>query len=402
MDTLKPQRLQFFLPLDNGRKHVDVIDHTIEKMRRDGIVEEAVSDWSANLVVVTRTDDLGKPTTPRVTIDFRGLNAITYRDKYPIPNLQDCLRSLNQAAYISLIDMSNSFFQLPIRKCDRDKTAFVTRRGQFRLTRLGQGCTNSPAIFCRLMSLVLKGLTCCLAYIDDTVCFSSSFDDHLRDLDLVLDRFRQANLKLKASKCKLFQTQCKFVGHIVSIDGIKVDPSKVACVVNWPFPRTISELRGFLGLTSYYRYFCPGYARVADPLTECLRRDVTLSRTPERQAAFDKLKQMLTNAPTLAMPRDDPECTYVMDSDASGVAAAAVLQQWQDGKLKVIEYASRTFTKAERSYGSTRREMTALIFGLKHFRPYLLGQHFQIRVDNQALTPLPFRTSILVLRQCTA
>ena len=122
-----------------------------------------------------------------------------------------------------------------------------------------------PAIFCRLMSLVLKGLTCCLAYIDDTVCFSSSFDDHLRDLDLVLDRFRQANLKLKASKCKLFQTQCKFVGHIVSIDGIKVDPSKVACVVNWPFPRTISELRGFLGLPSYYRYFCPGYARVADP-----------------------------------------------------------------------------------------------------------------------------------------
>jgi len=151
----------------------------------------------------------------------------------------------------------------------------VTRRGQFRLTRLGQGCTNSPAVFCRLMALVLKGLSCCLAYIDDTICFSSSFDGHLADLESVFDRFRQANLKLKATKCKLFQEKCKFVGHIVSPKGVEVDPAKIACIVNWPFPRTISELRGFLGLCSYYRSFCKGFASIADPLTECLRKGVT-------------------------------------------------------------------------------------------------------------------------------
>jgi len=287
---------------------------------------------------------------------------------------------------MSTVDLSNSYYQVPIAEEDRDKTAFITRQGQFRLTRLGQGCTNSPAVFCRLMAMVLRGLRCCLAYIDDTICFSPSFSAHLDDLETVFDRFRRANLKLKASKCKLFQSRCKFVGHIVSAEGIEVDPTKVACVVNWPFPRTITELRGFLGLCSYYRSFCPGFARIADPLTECLRKGVPLRHTPERQVAFDKLKGMLTTAPVLAMPRDDLECGYVLDCDASGTAAAAVLQQWQDGKLRVIEYASRTFNSAERAYCATRREMTALIFGLRQYRPYLLGRHFEIRVDNAALT----------------
>ena len=370
----------------HARVHLDVIDEAIQRMQDAGIVEEACSPWSANLVVVARTDESGKATTPRVTIDFRGLNSVTHRDKYPLPKIKDCLQALDGAAYLSVFDISNSFYQVPILEEDRDKTAFVTRRGQFRLTRLGQGCTNSPAVFCRLMALVLRGLTCCLAYIDDTLCFSRTFSDHLADLDVVLDRFRQAKLKLKPTKCKLFQESVKFLGHIVSARGIEVDPAKVACIVNWPFPKTISELRGYLGLASYYRSFCPGFARVADPLTECLRRGVALRHTPECQAAFDELKRMLTSAPVLAMPRDDPECIYRVDSDANATAASAILEQWQDGRWRVIEYASRTFNSSERVYCPTRREMAALIFGLKQFKPYLLGRHFQIRVDNMALT----------------
>ena len=213
----------------HARVHLDVIDETIEKMKEAKIVEDACSPWSANLVVVGRKDDQGRPTTPRVTIDFRGLNSITYRDRYPIPHLGDCLRSLDKASYMSTIDLSNSFYQLPIHPDDRDKTAFLTRKGQFRLTRLGQGCTNSPAVFCRLMAMVLRGLTCCLAYVDDTICFSPSFESHLVDLESVFDRFRRANLKLKATKCRLFQTRCKFVGHFVSENGIEVDSAKVVC-----------------------------------------------------------------------------------------------------------------------------------------------------------------------------
>ena len=169
--------------------HLDVIDVTIEGMRQAGIVEEASSPWSSNIVVVNRTDDQGKPTTPRVTIDFRGLNSVAYKDKFPLPHVKDCLRALGGLEFVSLIDLSNSFYQVGLAQEDRDKTAFVTRRGQWRLTRLGQGCTNSPAIFCRLMAMVLRGLTCCLAYIDDTICFRGSFEDHLVDLEAVFDRF---------------------------------------------------------------------------------------------------------------------------------------------------------------------------------------------------------------------
>ena len=251
-------------------------------MKATGIVEDCASEWSANLVVVGRKDEQGNPVTPRITMDFRGLNSITTRDKFPLPRIQDCLHALDRAVFLSVVDISNSFYQVNIDPQDRDETAFRTRRGQFRLTRLGQGCTNSPAVFCRLMSLVLRGLTCTLAYIDDTLCFSSSFEQHLIDLETVLDRFRKANLKLKPTKCKFFQERVRFVEHFVSAQGIEVDDTKTVCIANWPFPRSISELRGFLGLCSYYRSFCPNFATVADPLTECLRKGVALSCTPER------------------------------------------------------------------------------------------------------------------------
>jgi len=126
-------------------------------------------------------------------------------------------------------------------------------------------------------------------------------------------------------------------------------------------------------LASYYRSFCQGFASIASPLTECLRKGVILEWTEKRQEALDRLKTMLTSASLLAFPRDDPECTYVVDTDASGTGAGGICQQWQDGKLRVIEYARRTFNKAKRAYCATRREMAALIFALKQFRPYLLG-----------------------------
>ena len=370
----------------HARVHLDVIDETIDKMVDAGIVESCCSEWAANLVVVPKRDEQGKPTTPRITIDFRKLNAITYKDKYPIPNTKDCLQSLTNVQWLSSIDLSNSFFQVGIRPQDRDKTAFITRKGQFRLTRLAMGCCNSPSVFSRLMAMVVGGLKCCLAFIDDTIVFSSSFEQHLKDLQTLFDRFRWANLKLRPSKCRLFQNECEFLGHKVSSAGLSPQEKKVACVQAWKFPETITELRAFLGICSYYRSYVKGFASIAEPLTQCLRRDIPLERTPEREEAFRRLKKALTEAPILAVPRSDPECTWVVDSDASSYAAGAVLQQYQDGKLRVVEYASRVFNKAERNYCATRRELTAVVFALKVFRPYLLGTKFTLRVDNQAVS----------------
>ena len=366
------------------RVHLDLIDDTIDKLLDAGIIEEASSPWSANIVVVAKPDN----PVPRITLDYRKLNAITYKDKFPLPKTSDCVRAMEGSMYFSIVDLSSSFFQVPLDPKDRDKTAFVTRKSQYRFTVMPQGAVNSPSVFCRLMSMVLKGLnwvTCC-AYIDDTVVMGRTFSEAAKNLEEVLQRFRQAKLKLKPKKCKFFQLKIKFCGFLVSSQAIEVNPERVNCVVAWKFPRTLTELRGFLGLCSYYRSFCPGFANVAEPLTECLRKGVPLCWTERRQLAFDQLKNFLVTAPVLGMPSDDVNCTYVLDCDASQIGAGAVLQQWQDGKLKVIEYASRVFSAPERSYCVTRREMAALIFGLKHFRQYLLGRHFVIRVDHMALT----------------
>jgi len=333
--------------------YLDVIDDSINRLVDAGICEPCNLPWAANIVLVKKKDSA----VPRVTVDFRKLNEITLKDKFPLPRISDCLDALSGAVYFSSIDQSHSFFQLPLAtEEDRNKTAFITRRGQFRFTRLPMGASNSPSVFARLMTLVLYGLTylCCLVFNDDCIVMSRSFDDHLHHVGLVLQRFRQARLKLKPSKCHLFQRRLKFLGHIVSGQGVEVNPDKVATILAWPFPQNITELRGFLELCNYYRSFCPNFSAVVEPLSEMLHKGVRIEPTERRMAAFNALKAMLTTPPTLAMPNDEGE--WVVDVDCSAFAMGAVAQQWQNGELKVIEYASRTLNRAERSYCATRRD----------------------------------------------
>jgi hypothetical protein len=268
----------------HARVHLDVIDETVDKMLAAGIVEESSGPWSFNCVVVARPGN----NTPRITIDYRRLNEITLRDQFPIARVADCLDALSGSVYFSVIDMSSSFYQIEIDECDRDKTSFRTRKGQFRFKRMPLGGVNSSSVFSRLMSLVLKGLSplICVCFIDDCAVVAPSFDEAVHNIEVVLERFRAANLKLKPSKCKLFQLSIKFLGHRVSRDGIQVDNDKVACIQAWKFPKSISELRGFISLCSYYRSFCPGFSTVAEPLTEMLRKGVPLQWSERRQNAF--------------------------------------------------------------------------------------------------------------------
>jgi len=220
-----------------------------------------------------------------------------------------------------------------------------------------------------------------------------TFDEAFNNVQEVLNRFRQAKLLLKPNKTKLFQFRVKFLGHIISKNGIEPSEDKTACIRAQLFPRTISELRGFVSLCSYYRAFCPNFAAVAEPLNECLRKGVVLECTERRLQAFNDLKQFITTAPVLSLPRDQCEdcvgegfCCFVVDCDSSLYSAAAVIQQWQDSVLRVIEYGSRTFSHAERQYCVTRREMASVIFALRLFKCYLLGpRRFTIRVDHMAL-----------------
>ena len=247
------------------------------------------------------------------------------------------------------------------------------------------GLCNAPATFERLMERVLGGLTwqICLVYLDDIIVFSKSFDKHLKSLEQVFCRIKEANLKLSPDKCFLFQKRVTFLGHIISGNGVETDPKKIEAVKNWPVPRNIKEVRSFLGLCSYYRKFVYQFATIAKPLHKLTETSKEFSWTEQCNKAFNQLKQSLMQAPILTFPTTVGQ--FILDTDASKYGIGAVLSQMQDGKEKVISYYSKCMSKAETNYCVTRKELLAVIKAVQQFHHYLYGSHFLIRSDHGAL-----------------
>ena len=226
--------------------------------------------------------------------------------------------------FFSTMDMRSGFWQVGIDPRDADKTAFVTRKGQYRFRVLSFGLANSPSVFQRLMSMVLSGLTweICLVYIDDIIVVGKSFKEHLENLTRVFQRLRDANLKLKPSKTKLFQERVVFLGHVISRSGVGPDPAKISAVLEWPTPRNLTEVRSFVGLASYYKNFVENFGEVARPLYELTRKGEQFVWDDRRQQAFLSLKNKLCSAPVLAAPM--PVGEFVLDVDASMHGAGAI------------------------------------------------------------------------------
>jgi len=363
--------------------HLPIIDQHVEDMLKNDVVEPAASPWSSNVVLVRKQDG-----GLRFCIDYRRLNEVTYKDSYPLPRTDSCLQSLGGSHYFSTLDLRSGYWQTALDPRDRDKTAFVTRKGTFRFKVLSFGLANAPGLFQRLMDLVLTGLTweTCLVYLDDVIVFGRTFEEHARRLSEVFARLRDANLKLKPSKCKLFQKKVSFLGHVITEEGISPDPEKIKAVVDWPRPKSLRETRAFIGLASYYRRHIFGFAAIARPLHELTKKGERFHWDTPQEEAFKKLKECLTTAPVLAAPLQ--EGRYVLDTDSSDFALGAVLQQEQGGILRVIAYVSRALDTAEKNYCTTRKELLAVIYGLKQFRHFLLAQEFTIRTDHAALTYL--------------
>jgi len=231
------------------------------------------------------------------------------------------------------------YWQTEIDERDRDKTAFVTRKGEWCFKVLSFGLCNTPSQFARIMELVMSGLTYeeCLVYLDDILLFSRTFEEHCDRLATIFDGLERHSLKLKPTKCHLFQRRVTFLGHVVSASGIECGPGKVAAIAEWPRPTNVTEVRSFCGLASYYT-FLPNFATIAKPLHELTRKGIAFEWGASQEAAFQELKQCLTSAPILVAPCD--EGRYTLDTDVSEAALGTVLQQEQDGQLKVIAYAS--------------------------------------------------------------
>ena len=361
--------------------HLTAIDDHLKEMLQQGVIEPAISPWASNVVLAKKKDGTYRP-----CIDFRQLNTITKKDAYPLPRTDECLEALAGSTLFSTFDLRSGFHQVAMNEADSDKTAFITSRGMFKFKTMPFGLTNAVATFQRLMDLILTGLnlSICLAYLDDIVVFSKTPQEHLHRLECLLQRLQEANLKLKPPKCKLMQTSVVFLGHIVSEEGVQTDQEKTRLVNDWPAPRNIKELRGFLGLTGYYRRFVKDYAKIAEPLNKLLKKTQAFHWTPECQAAFDQLKQKLQEPPILTLPNETDR--FILDTDASGESIGAVLSQVQGGHEKVIAYAGRTLTVNERNYCITRKELLAVVHYTKYFKQYLLGRTFTLRTDHAALS----------------
>ena len=360
--------------------HLDAIRQHVSDMLDQGVIERARSPWASNVVLVKKKDG-----SLRCCIDYRQLNNQTRKDAYPLPRTDMCLDAMHGASWFSTFDLRSSYHQVGVDEADRDKTSFICREGQFRFCTMPFGLCNAGATFQRLMDVVMSGLTfeVCLIYLDDVIVFSSTIGEHFVRLKLVLHRLQQAGLKLKPSKCHLLQKSVEFLGHVVSEGQIGVNPEKVQAVVDWPIPVSVKEVRGFVGLCSYYRRFVRNFGSIAAPLTALTEKNRIFRWTEECQTAFEVLKRLLTSAPLLAMPNDVD--TFTLDTDASQCAIGGVLSQLQDDVERPIAYASRKLSKAEINYCVTRKELLAVVYFLKYFRHYLLGRRFKIRTDHAAL-----------------
>jgi predicted aspartyl protease len=360
--------------------HLDIIDQQVGEMLEHGIIEPAASPWASNVVLARKKDG-----SLRLCVDYRNLNQITYQDTYPLPHMDTCLNTLQGASWFSTLDLRSGYYNIPIREVDKDKTAFITRRGCWRYNVMPFGLTCAPSVFQRLMDLVLCGLTyeACMVYLDDIVIFSSDFDTHISRLQQVFERLRQAGLKLKASKCHLLHEKVEFLGHVISAQGLEVQEGKIESVKTWPVPTNLHDVRSFVSFCSYYRRFILGFADIASPLYHLTKKGVRFSWGPEQQQAFDTLKSCLISAPVLAMPMDN--ATFILDTDASDIGLGAVLSQVQDGVERPLAYSSRSLNRAEQNYCTTRKELLAVIYGLKQYRQFLLGRPIIIRTDHSSL-----------------
>ena len=291
----------------------------------------------------------------------------------------------------SVLDMAQGFFKIPLDRKTKHKTGFVTHQGVWELNQLPFGLMNSPCAFSMVMTKVLRGFSYkfALTYIDDCLIFSQSFDDHLVHLSQVFDSFRKANLKLKMSKCHFAAKEVKYLGHRFTQEGIGVDCEKIKAVVDFPTPKKLTNVRAFLGHSGYYRRFVEGYAAIARPLNQLLRKDSKFQWTEQCDVAFKKLKEKLTTPPILAFPDFSDESSFLLYTDASHLSIGYVLgQRVLKGHEVVIGYAGRLLRPAERNWGISDLEGLALVEGIRYFHTYLAKRLFTVYTDHIALRTL--------------
>lgn len=391
----KPRRLPF-----SERK---IVETQVERWIEEGIAEPCSSEYASPVVVVKKKDG-----TPRVCVDYRAINKIISKDRYPLPLMEDVLDQLQDARVFSTLDMKNGFFHVDVEEASRKYTAFVTSNGHYRFRKVPFGLCNSPAVFQRFVNEIFKDLTVkgiALPYVDDLIIPAMNEDEAVDRLKIVLERAGEYGLEINKKKCQLLMRRVEFLGHVIENGKIYPSLDKTKAVMKFPEPRTIKQVQSYLGLTGYFRKFIPGYAKIAKPLSDLLKKKTSFQFGTEQRNAFNQLKKCLSQEPVLGIFNQNHETEVHTDASQEGYGAVLLQRSPVDGQLHPVYFMSKKTTEAEKKYSSYELEVLAVVSALKKFRVYLLGKTIKIVTDCSAfrqtmskkdLTPRVARWALLL------
>lgn len=370
----RPRRLP---PSEN-----EIVERQVEEWIRHGIIETCSSEYASPVIVVRKKDG-----SPRVCIDYRKVNEIIVKDRHPLPLIEDQLDRLKDAKVFTTLDLRNGFFHVAVNKESRKYTAFVTHSGQYCFLKVPFGLCNSPAVFQRFINHVFRPLInagIVLIYLDDLIIPGNDEGHELERLRAVLQVASEHGLEINFKKCQFMQKRVEFLGHVIENGKIYPSPDKTVAVKHFPVPRSLKDVRSFLGLTGYFRKFIPRYSTIAKPLSDMLRKGEKFTFDEAQVQAFELLKFSLTKDTVLKIYRPEDETEVHTDASQDGYGAVLLQRSNDDGQMHPVYYTSRKTTPAERKYTSYELEVLAIIEALKKFRTYLLGIKFKVVTDCSA------------------
>lgn len=366
-----------FYPYRLSESERKTVREMVEDLKGCGIITDSNSSYSSPILLVKKKDSGN-----RFCVDYRALNKITVKDRYPTPLIEEQIDRLSGMKLYTNLDMYSGYYQIPMSKDAREKTSFIIPDVQYEFIRMPFGIANGPSVYQRMINQVLgpHRFTIAMVFIDDALIRSRTVEEGLHNLETVLEAFHKANLTLNLKKCNFLCTKIEYLGFEISEGSIALSKRKIDAVINFPRPHDVHNVRQYLGLTGYFSQYVQGYAQVTRPLTSLLHKDTPCARTEEQEASFEKLKYILTDKPILKLY--DPLAETEVHCDASQLGLGAILlQKDEQALMHPVAFASRQTTTEESRYHYTQLETLAVVWSLQKIRTYLIGRKFKVVID---------------------